>query len=397
MAAEWKEVKIGELGEVVGGATPSTKNKDFYGGDIAWITPKDLSNYNERYITRGERNITELGKQSCSTRLLPKNSILFSSRAPIGYIAIARNEMCTNQGFKSIIANADTDYLFLFYLLKFNKDKIEAMGSGTTFKEVSTKVMQSIKLKVPCKQTQQKIAKILSSLDEKIELNNKINENLHAQAQAIFKSWFVDFEPFGGTMPSDWEEVLLEEICTIQNGYAFKSNDYCKDGCKMVRVTNINDCYLENEDYINLPCSFYDDEKYRQFQLKSFDILLVMVGATIGKIGIVTEKDLPCLQNQNLWRFRSKNNISQPYIYFTVNSINKCVCGWSTGSARDFYRKDIFAKAKCMLPPCEVLEKFNQIQLNLFKKISNNLFENIKLAQIRDTLLPKLMSGELEV
>ncbi len=397
MATEWKEVKIGELGEVVGGATPSTKNKDFYGGDIAWITPKDLSNYNERYITRGERNITELGKQSCSTRLLPKNSILFSSRAPIGYIAIARNEMCTNQGFKSIIANADTDYLFLFYLLKFNKDKIEAMGSGTTFKEVSTKVMQSIKLKVPCKQTQQKIAKILSSLDEKIELNNKMNENLHAQAQAIFKSWFVDFEPFGGTMPSDWEEVLLEEICTIQNGYAFKSNDYCKDGCKMVRVTNINDCYLENEDYINLPCSFYDDEKYRQFQLKSFDILLVMVGATIGKIGIVTEKDLPCLQNQNMWRFRSKNNISQPYIYFTVNSINKCVCGWSTGSARDFYRKDIFAKAKCMLPPCEVLEKFNQIQLNLFKKISNNLFENIKLAQIRDTLLPKLMSGELEV
>ena len=93
-----------------------------------------MSNYNERYITRGERNITELGKQSCSTRLLPKNSILFSSRAPIGYIAIARNEMCTNQGFKSIIANADTDYLFLFYLLKFNKDKIEAMGSGTTFK-----------------------------------------------------------------------------------------------------------------------------------------------------------------------------------------------------------------------------------------------------------------------
>lgn len=148
MATEWKEVKIGELGEVVGGATPSTKNYDFYGGDIAWITPKDLSNYNERYITRGERNITELGKQSCSTRLLPKNSILFSSRAPIGYIAIARNEMCTNQGFKSIIANADTDYLFLFYLLKFNKDKIEAMGSGTTFKEVSTKVMQSIKLKV---------------------------------------------------------------------------------------------------------------------------------------------------------------------------------------------------------------------------------------------------------
>lgn len=120
--AEWKECTISEIGTVVGGATPSTKKVENYeGGNIAWITPKDLSTLSGRYIGNGERNITEIGLKSCSTQLLPKNSVLFSSRAPIGYVAIAQNEVCTNQGFKSVIPNSDTDPLFLYYLLKYNK------------------------------------------------------------------------------------------------------------------------------------------------------------------------------------------------------------------------------------------------------------------------------------
>lgn len=129
----------------------------------------------ERYIAQGERNITEAGLRSCSAQLLPKHSVLFSSRAPIGYIAIAACEVCTNQGFKSIIPNNDVDYMFLYYLLKFKKGEIENMGSGTTFKEVSAGAMKNIQVRVPAeKSVQIKIAKILSSLDDKIELNNRI-------------------------------------------------------------------------------------------------------------------------------------------------------------------------------------------------------------------------------
>ena len=119
---EWKECTIADLGMVVGGATPSTKDPENYdGGMIPWITPKDLSNYSDRYISRGERSITERGLNGCSTQLMPRHSVLFTSRAPIGYIAIADNEVCTNQGFKSVVPNEQTDYLFLYYLLKFNK------------------------------------------------------------------------------------------------------------------------------------------------------------------------------------------------------------------------------------------------------------------------------------
>ena len=107
---EWIECKISDIGTVVGGATPSTKKTENYdGGHIAWITPKDLSSFSGRYIQRGERNITESGLKSCSAQLLPKNTVLFSSRAPIGYVAIAANKVCTNQGFKSVIPNENTE------------------------------------------------------------------------------------------------------------------------------------------------------------------------------------------------------------------------------------------------------------------------------------------------
>lgn len=179
---EWIDCKISDIGTVVGGATPSTKkNENYEGGQISWITPKDLSTFDVRYIERGERNITEIGLKSCSTQLMPRNTILFSSRAPIGYIAIAAKELCTNQGFKSIIPNENIDPLFLYYLLKYNKDRIEALGSGTTFKEISGSTMKNIEVRVPkLKKVQSKIASILALIDDKIELNLKINNNLVA-------------------------------------------------------------------------------------------------------------------------------------------------------------------------------------------------------------------------
>ena len=180
MMGEWITCTIGDLGTVVGGATPSTKKEENYiDGTIPWITPKDLAGYHGRFISRGERNITERGLKSCSTQMMPAHTVLFSSRAPIGYIAITKNEVCTNQGFKSIVPNADTDYMFLYYLMKHNKSIIEGQGSGTTFKEVSGKTMRSIQVKVPkTVEEQRKIASILSALDEKIENNREINENL---------------------------------------------------------------------------------------------------------------------------------------------------------------------------------------------------------------------------
>ena len=130
----WKNLKIEEFADVVGGGTPKTNNNEYFGGDIPWLTPNDLSKFTNRYVYKSDSNITELGLKNSSAKLLPKDTILFSSRAPIGYVALAGCEITTNQGFKSLVCNPKiTTPQFVFYLMKFHTKYIEKISGGTTF------------------------------------------------------------------------------------------------------------------------------------------------------------------------------------------------------------------------------------------------------------------------
>lgn len=409
--AEWIECKISDIGTVVGGATPSTKKPENYeNGTIAWITPKDLSTFSGRYIQHGERNITETGLKSCSTQLLPKNTVLFSSRAPIGYVAIAANDVCTNQGFKSVIPNENTNPLFLYYLLKYNKDKIEGMGSGTTFKEVSGNTMKNIVVSVPTdKKVQERISSMLGSIDDKIEENERINNNLEQQAQALFKSWFVDFEPFNGTMPSDWEIVPLEKIADFQNGYAFKSKELLNEPSP--------DCYqVFKQGHIARSGGFIPDgtkswypkslaSKLEKFVLKKGDILMAMTDmkdnvAILGNTAVMP-LDNEYIVNQRVGHLRANGykGVTYPFIYLLTNSTDFLVdlrSRANSGVQVNLSSSEIKA-SQTVLPSEEVNNAFSEITLPMFEIIINNQLENQRLAQLRDTLLPKLMSGELDV
>lgn len=141
---------IADIGDVVGGATPSKKKPEYYCHQgIGWITPKDLSSTNDKFIAHGADDITQAGFNSCSVKKLPAGSVLFSSRAPIGYIAIATEDVTTNQGFKSVVPHAEVGTAFVYCFLKLNKDRIADAGSGTTFPEVSGKTMANIELTLP--------------------------------------------------------------------------------------------------------------------------------------------------------------------------------------------------------------------------------------------------------
>lgn len=168
----WEVKIIADVGEVISGGTPSTKNEDYYGGDISWITPKDLSGYDRKFISKGERSITELGLQKSSAKLLPKGTVLFSSRAPIGYVAIAEQEVCTNQGFKSIVCNNEIiNNNYIYYFLKFNKENIENISSGSTFKEISGTHMKNINIIVPNKKILDKFNQLIISYDNLFSKN----------------------------------------------------------------------------------------------------------------------------------------------------------------------------------------------------------------------------------
>jgi type I restriction enzyme S subunit len=179
MRTQWKKDILQNISSIHNGSTPSTTNKEYFNGDIGWITPKDISNQNKKYISNGERNISEKGLKQIKSNLLPKGTILLSSRAPIGLLAIADKELVTNQGFKNIVPKENVlDNEFLYYYLKTKIKELEQLGSGTTFKELSKSTLELFPIHFPDLKIQKKIADILSFIDNKISLNDKVNDNL---------------------------------------------------------------------------------------------------------------------------------------------------------------------------------------------------------------------------
>ena len=380
--AEWIECKISDIGTVVGGATPSTKKPENYeNGTIAWITPKDLSTFSRRYIQHGERNITEAGLRSCSTQLLPKNTVLFSSRAPIGYVAIAANDVCTNQGFKSVIPNENTNPLFLYYLLKYNKDKIEGMGSGTTFKEVSGNTMKNIVVSVPTdKKVQERISSMLGSIDDKIEENERINNNLEQQAQSIYKQMFID------NASSDWMEGTLSDIADITMGQSPSSSSYNEDRNGIIFFQG------RAEFGFRFPTvRLYTTEPKR---MACANDTLMSVRAPVGDLNVA---HTDCCIGRGLAAIHSKDN-HQAFVLYTMFSLKKQLDVFNgEGTVFGSINRISLNEMPLLIPSSEKLDKFEVLVSPIDAAIRNNYDEICYLKQLRDSLLPKLMSGELDI
>lgn len=377
MMGNWKTCTISDLGTVVGGATPSTKKTENYdGGTISWITPKDLAGFSGRFISRGERNITEQGLKSCSTQIMPAHTVLFSSRAPIGYIAIAEQEVCTNQGFKSVVPNESTDYMFLYYLLKYNKDKIENLGSGTTFKEVSGSTMRGIEVSVPDTiEEQQQIASVLSALDDKIEKNTAINENLLQQAETLFKERFLTCDD----LPSGWKRMALGDASEMNAG-----------GDKPKAISTQKTEEYQYPVYSN----GISNEGLNGF---TTDYKISAESVTVsarGTIGFVCLRHIPYTPIVRLVTLVPRTNIvSAKYLYLWLKSIP--IHG--TGTTQQQLTVPDFRKTEIIIPTETEMKDFTETVNPLFRQVWSNQDENAKLAGIRDTLLPRLMSGELDV
>lgn len=413
----WDVVSIDDVAEVIGGGTPKTSVPAYWDGEISWITPKDLSNYMERYIYKGERCITEEGLKNSSAKMLPKGTILFSSRAPIGYLAIAGKEVCTNQGFKSIVCKDERlNNIFMYYVMKYKTKEIENIAGGSTFKEVSGKVIKEFKIPLPPLEEQKAIAHILSTLDDKIETNNEINKKLEEIAQTIFKRWFVDFEfpnedgePYKssggemveselGIMPKGWEVKNLEDVVETANTGADAIRrapivDF-NTGIKCVRVGDLSN----NRDISDWGYCEVSDEDYDKFALKKNDILVTRT-ATIG-LNMCIYEDIKAVFNNGLIRIKIKDEYNPLFIYQVLNYkdyfdyIFKITGETST---RPNMKISYLLKYMFILPSADIRNKFEYTINPMLIKFNENNKENKKLTLICDTLLPKLMSGEIRV
>jgi type I restriction enzyme S subunit len=226
----WPEVTLGEAAEIISGATPSSAVAELWDGGVLWATPTDLSRLESKFIEKTERTISENGLQSCSARILPPNSVLFSSRAPIGLVAINKNPMATNQGFKSFVPKPGLDSNYLYWWLKANRELLQDLGNGATFKEVSKAVVSRISLPLPPIEEQRRIAAILDKADSIRLKCVQAHDQADKMLQAAFLSMFGDPEsnpkhfairPFGtlldfplrnGISPSSQGQVEAEVL-----------------------------------------------------------------------------------------------------------------------------------------------------------------------------------------
>ena len=379
---EWIECTLDKLGEIVGGATPSTKCEDYYGGSIPWITPKDLSSFKGRYITSGERNITEKGLASCSAQMMPKDAVLFTSRAPIGYIAIASQSVCTNQGFKSIVVNEKADPLFVYYLLKYNKDAIEAMGSGTTFKEVSGKTMRAVKVRIPLDVSyQNRIAAVLDSLDTKIENNERINDNLQQQAAALFSSLYDRTNT----------EVRFTDLIQILGGGTPKTgeNTYWNGNIAFFTPKDVGTPYtLITEKTIT-----EEGLSHCNSRLYPVNTVFVTARGTVGKVGM---SGVPMAMNQSCYALVGKETHQLLVYFYTLKAVDR-LKHKASGAVFDAITTRDFESEQIMKLSDDDAKAFLCIAEPMFQKVLKNCIENLRLSTLRDSLLPKLMSGEVDV
>lgn len=373
--------KISDIGEVVGGGTPSTANSDFWGGDIPWISPKDLTGYKSVYISHGESFLNKTGLKS-GTKLLPKDTVLFSSRAPIGYVAIASNPICTNQGFKSIICNKEIiNPLFLYYYIKGNLDYIKLFGTGATFPEISGATMRKIKVQIPSLPTQQKIASILSAYDRLIENNTRRIRLLEQMAENLYKEWFVRFR-----FP---EHENVEIVNGLPKGWKIeKLGDYAN--------ISTGKCNREDAEEDGIYPLFDRSQEIKKSSkwIKDCEAIIVPGEGTSfipryykGKFNL----------HQRCYCIEPIIKDTGFYLFYSIMLNRKYFLSVATGATVPSLRQNNFTKMKLIIAELELVKKYNKVANTIALQIDKLKEQNQLLTRQRDLLLPRLMSGKLEV
>lgn len=375
-------------------------------------------------VTRGK--ITEIqilipGIDTIPSRARRKvqvNDIIYSTVRPnqrhYGIIKSHNPNMLVSTGFVVITVDqqiADPDFMYYFLTQDDVVETLEAIGEQSTSAYPSIKPVdiENLEIELPPLDEQKKISSVLKTIDDKISTNQKINDNLQLQAQLLFQSWYIDFDPFGGSMPKDWEIVSLDTIADFQNGYAFKSSDLLNeplsDTYRVFKQGHINRGGGFNS---NGTKSWYpkaDTKTLTKYILHKGDILMAMTDmkdnvAILGNTAIMPVDDEYIVnQRVGLLRANGKNGITYPFIYLLTNSkdfLTDLRSRANSGVQVNLSSAEIKA-SETMLAPKEINEKFAAIVTPMIETIMANQLENERLSQLRDALLPRLMSGEIDV
>lgn len=396
MSLEWETVEIKSIADVTMGQSPQSKfyNEDYEGMPFL----QGNKTFGDKYPTF-ELYTTSIKK------VAEKGTVLMSVRAPVGDLNIATEDICIGRGVCSIKMKKGSNE-FLYYLLKANISSLINKESGTVFGSVNKNDIESFEVKIPKEiKEQHKILAILKNIDEKIRISKEINHNLESIATNIFKNYFIDYEPFQdltlidsniGNIPKEWEFTKIDDIIDVKDG-THDSPPSIDEGFPLITSKHLNEYDVNKNEANKISFEDYTSINKRSF-VEPFDILISMIG-TVGNICYILYDEVDfAIKNVGLFK-TSKTPIMREYLllYLKSNIINQYIDSRLAGSTQKYISLTELRNIPIVIPPKEVLKEFKNVVDPIFNNIKTNHFEINNLINLRDALLPKLMSGEIDV
>ena len=403
---EWKEVRLGDIADVQTGPFGSQLHKsDYIAEGIPCIMPTNIGPH-LNFIVDGIAHVSEVDANRLSRHLTEIGDIIYARRGDIekcAYVTTNEEKWLCGTGCLKIRCNNEVNSRFIAYLLSTAECKKWITGNavGTTMLNLSKGILSNLPLLVPSHEDQRRIASILSSLDRKIELNNKINADLEEMAQAIFKNWFVDFEPFKdgkfvdselGKIPEGWKVGGLTDIIKLMPGGTPKTSEplYWDNGTiPFFSPKDVNGvyCFATEKHITETGLNKCSSNLYPK------DTIFITCRGTVGKVCLAA---CDMAMNQSNYAIRAIDGYSQYYVFFLVKSVVERLIKKSNGAVFSAITSKDFDE-EILIPSQKAVEDFTNVIDGFFRRIFTIGTENSRLSLLRDTLLPRLMSGEIEV
>lgn len=389
---------LSDLVDVIGGGTPKTTEESYWNGSIPWLSVKDFCG-DKKYVYNTEKSITVEGLNNSSTKLLHKDNIIISARGTVGELAMIPYDMAFNQSCFGLIPKGNNDPHFVYYLLKDKVRSLKSQTQGSVFDTITKATFDRIECADYSEEDQHRIASILSSFDRKIELNNKINADLEEMAQAIFKNWFVDFEPFKdgkfvdselGKIPEGWKVGRLTEIASYMNGLAMQKfpPENNEDSLPVLKIKELGQGFC-GTDSDRCSCNIKDECK-----IHNGDVIFSWSGTLLVDVWCGGD----CGLNQHLFKVTSKDYPKWFYYYWTKHHLQEFIyIAKDKAVTMGHIKRGHLEEALVAIPDNDSMERAHELFEPILSKMISLRLENSRLSLLRDTLLPRLMSGELEV
>jgi type I restriction enzyme S subunit len=428
----WKDLTLTDLGKVVTGKTPPTSNPEYFGGEIPFVTPTDMDD--RRIISTTERYLSEQGAKVVKGSQLSAGAVMVSCiGSQMGKVAIAGKSCVTNQQINTIIVSPEYSDLFVYYSLSLRRDEIRSLGSGSAVPILNKSDFSNLSITVPPLSEQRAIAGLLGALDDKIELNRHMNRTIETMARMVFRSWFIDFEPFRskmdglspsditpetaklfpskfqntdiGEIPVNWTvmsiEQVSERVAMGPFGSSIKVETFVEEGIPIISGQHLRGFMLEDSTYNFI--SLEHAERLKNANVYRGDVVFTHAG-NVGNLAFIpedSEYDQYVVSQRQFYVRCNLEIVTPSFITFYFQSPegqHKLLANMSSVGVPSIAQPVSYLRSiKLPIPPKPILDEFENIVSPLLKKYRANEKESRTLASLRDTLLPKLMRGEVRV